>query len=249
MKAVASAIIQRPSMNNPEKKRPLLNQTALVTHATTDIGAAIAEALADAGAKVMINYLDERDKAERLAEHIRNNHGQAMMFRADISQENELNSMLDVLMAYWGWLDILVNNAGLHQKTINQLTCPESPHENISLNLTMQLLRVRRVITPPSNVVGKIICVSATDICSKEVLSKLLDTLTPQLSEQNIRVNGILAEKNTPRPLKNSPLPGQQSALLNSVSEQQDHNASTIAKMVVRLVSDETDYRNGEILN
>ncbi len=245
-------------MNISEKIRPLQDQTALVIHATTGIGAAIAEALANAGAKVMINYLDERDKADQLAEHIRNNQGQAMIFRADVNLENEVISMLDVLIVYWGRMDILINNAGLDEKTFDPLMSPESRHENISLNLAIQFLRVRQIArdlleqrfnTQPSNAVGKIICVSKPDLYSREALAKLVDTLTQKLSEENVRVNGILAENCKPHKLNNMPAPEQEPVLCNFISDEKDCNAYAIAKMAVWLVSGEADSCKGETFN
>ncbi|WP_256360661.1 SDR family NAD(P)-dependent oxidoreductase [Methylomonas koyamae] len=90
---------------------PLLGKTALVINATCTAGEAAAEALALAGARVMLNYPDRRDAAERLAERIRNRGGQAMAFRADIMVAGELRSLCDVLLAYWGRPDILVGDA------------------------------------------------------------------------------------------------------------------------------------------
>lgn len=92
---------------------PLHGKTALVVNATCAAGAAAAEALALAGARVMLNYPDRRDAAEHLAERIRNRGGQAMAFRADIAVPGELRSLCDVLLAYWGQPDLLVG-AGSH---------------------------------------------------------------------------------------------------------------------------------------
>ncbi len=201
------------------------DQTALVIHATTDIGAAIALALADAGAKVMLNYLDERDKAEKLAEHIRDQQGQAMIFRADVDQEKEVISMLDVLKVYWGRMDILVNSAGLH--------------DNTNLKLASQFLRVRqearellgrRVNIRPADEVGKIICISNSGIHSKGSLGIFLDVLTRKLSEDTVRVNAIWSENGNP-------------------SAAQDGNAYAIAQMAAWLVSDAAETCNGETIN
>lgn len=90
---------------------PLFGKTALVIDATCAAGEAAAEALALAGARVMLNYSDRRDAAERLAERIRNRGGQAMAFRADPMVVGELRSLCDVLLAYWGQPDILVGDA------------------------------------------------------------------------------------------------------------------------------------------
>jgi len=81
-------------MGTHNKYRPLQGQRALVTGANTCIGAAVAEGLADAGAKVMINFVSGRDKAENLAERIRAKDGEAIIFEADVSREDQVKTML-----------------------------------------------------------------------------------------------------------------------------------------------------------
>lgn len=100
-------------MSTSNAHLPLYGKTALVINSTCAAGAAAAEALALAGARVMLNYPDRRDAAERLAERIRNRGGQAMAFRADIALPGELSSLCDVLLAYWGQPDLVVG-AGSH---------------------------------------------------------------------------------------------------------------------------------------
>ena len=62
----------------------------MVTGGNSGIGAAVAEGLANAGAKVMINYVANPEMAESLAERIRNNNGIAKTFQADVSQEDQV---------------------------------------------------------------------------------------------------------------------------------------------------------------
>ena len=123
-------------MNTCQNKRPLEGQRALVTGATNVIGAAVAEALAEAGAKVMINYLGRRDKAERVAERIRANQGQAMIFQTDVSEESQVKSMFNVLIGYWGSIDILVNNASLQNDAALVNMSLEQWNKVLSYNLT-----------------------------------------------------------------------------------------------------------------
>lgn len=105
---------------------PLHGKTALVINATSAAGSAAAEALALAGARVMLNYPDRRDAAECLAERIRNRGGQAMAFRADIAVPGELRSLCDVLLAYWGQPELLVG-AGSHAVALSAALGPTDP--------------------------------------------------------------------------------------------------------------------------
>jgi glucose 1-dehydrogenase len=77
-------------MNTQNNKRPLEGQRALVTGGNSGIGAAVAEGLANAGAKGMINYVAKPELAESLAERILSNKGIASIYQADVSQEGQV---------------------------------------------------------------------------------------------------------------------------------------------------------------
>jgi glucose 1-dehydrogenase len=197
-------------MNSCQNKRPLEGQRALVTGANDAIGAAVAEALADAGAKVMINYLGDRDKAEKVAERIRAKQGQAMIFQTDVSEESQVKSMFDVLIGYWGSVDILVNNASLqHDAALIDMSL-EQWNKVLSVNLTGQFLCAREaareflrrgVVPELSRSAGKIICITTQDVISsvgavnvaaaKGGVNLLMKSLAQELSNENVRINGI----------------------------------------------------------
>jgi glucose 1-dehydrogenase len=86
---------------------------ALVTGANSGIGAAIAEALGEAGARVAINYLDGEDATRAVAERVEKAGGEALAVKADVSSTDEVEAMFARIDEAWGGLDILVNNAGI----------------------------------------------------------------------------------------------------------------------------------------
>ncbi len=94
----------------------LAGQRALVTGANSGIGAAIAQALAAAGTKVVVNYLCAPEVAKRIVESIKVGGGEAMAIQADITQEDQVKRMFQQMLEAWGSIDILVNNAGCVQK-------------------------------------------------------------------------------------------------------------------------------------
>ena len=94
--------------------KPDLNgRTALVTGASRGIGAAIAIALAEAGAAVAVNYRERADEAEAVVAKIREFGGRAVAIAADVSQAAAVAKMVDLAGSALGAIDILVNNAGL----------------------------------------------------------------------------------------------------------------------------------------
>ena len=87
-------------------------KVALVTGASSGIGEATAEMLADAGAKVAL-VARRKDRIDDLAERISGAGGTAVAIEADVSDEATANSAVDRAHAELGGLDFLINNAGV----------------------------------------------------------------------------------------------------------------------------------------
>ncbi|MCA9921988.1 MAG: SDR family oxidoreductase [Anaerolineales bacterium] len=90
----------------------LSNRGAIVTGAGQGIGAAIAQTLAAAGALVTVNDINP-DRAERVADQIRQSGGKAIAVVGDVSNKFQCVNVIETTRSEWGQLDILVNNAGV----------------------------------------------------------------------------------------------------------------------------------------
>ena len=91
----------------------LKGKRALVTGGNSGIGAAISLALAEAGAKVVINYVTHPETAESMVQTILRANGEAMALEADVSDPQAVAGMFAQIDAAWGGIDILINNAGI----------------------------------------------------------------------------------------------------------------------------------------
>jgi len=93
------------------------DRVAIVTGAGQGLGRSHAISLANRGAKVIVNDLGasggESINAEKVAEEIRNNGGEAIANGANVSNFDEVQNMVSQAMDAWGRVDILVNNAGI----------------------------------------------------------------------------------------------------------------------------------------
>lgn len=191
---------------------PLLTgQKALVTGAGSGIGRAIALAFGRAGADVVVNYRRDEAGAEEVAGAIRQAGRQALTYRADVADEEQVGAMFAHVREQFGTLDILVNNAGIQMDApVEEMTLAQWERV-LAVNLTGQFLCAREAVrefkrrgvaAEVSSAAGKIICISsvhevipwaghANYAASKGGVMLLMKTLAQELAPHRIRVNGI----------------------------------------------------------
>ena len=99
-------------MNHENDTRPLVGKVALVTGGARGIGEAIAQQLANAGAKVAITAQSDMGAAEATAARITESGASCMAVRMDLTDRRSVAGALSEVVALWGRLDLLVNNAG-----------------------------------------------------------------------------------------------------------------------------------------
>lgn len=105
-------------------KHDLKNRVALITGASRGLGAAMALQLAEAGAKVAINYFSRKEEAEGVKASILKNGGVAEIFQGDVTDESAVKDLHQRITRTFGDVDILVINATLVHvhKPIEELT-------------------------------------------------------------------------------------------------------------------------------
>ncbi|MEU7629503.1 SDR family oxidoreductase [Nocardia sp. NPDC049220] len=86
-------------------------RVALVTGASSGIGAATARLLAARGMRVVVNYLHSAQAAEEVVAHIEAAGGQAMAIQADVREPTAVDAMIERVGAAWSGIDVLVHNA------------------------------------------------------------------------------------------------------------------------------------------
>jgi 3-oxoacyl-[acyl-carrier protein] reductase len=124
---------------------PLTGQVALVTGASRGIGSAIAQALAAAGAEVVVNYAQSPDAAAQVVESIVQAGGSAWAHRANVAEEAEVEAMVQEVVARSGRIDVLVNNAGITRDGLVMRMKTADWQSVINLNLTGCFLTTRAV--------------------------------------------------------------------------------------------------------
>ncbi len=206
---VASSHTAGPAL--PPLPALLTGQTAIVTGGNSGIGAAVALALAQAGANVAINYVVGDDAANNLAAQLTGLGILAKAYKADVSSEDQVAAMFASVIADFGTVDILVANAGLQRDAaFTQMTLAQW-NTVLGINLTGQFLCAREavkeflrrgVVPERSRAAGKIICMSSVHqvipwaghvnyATSKGGIHMMMESLAQELAPQRIRVNAI----------------------------------------------------------
>jgi 3-oxoacyl-[acyl-carrier protein] reductase len=125
-----------------------MGQTALVTGASRGIGKAVALELAAAGATVAVNYANSNAGADAVVAEITAQGGNAYALQADVSQEEEVNALVEAVIKRSGSLDVLVNNAGITRDGLLMRMKTSDWQAVINLNLTGVFLCTRAVTRP-----------------------------------------------------------------------------------------------------
>ncbi|HEV7178919.1 MAG TPA: 3-oxoacyl-[acyl-carrier-protein] reductase [Candidatus Baltobacteraceae bacterium] len=111
-------------------------RVAIVTGGTRGIGAAITNALVNAGAHVAAGYSKGKDSAEACAEKIRAGGGSVSTHQGRVDDFDDCKRVVDEVLAQFGHVDFLVNNAGITlDKTLRKMSA-EDWHNVLNVNLS-----------------------------------------------------------------------------------------------------------------
>ncbi|NWE37070.1 SDR family NAD(P)-dependent oxidoreductase, partial [Pseudomonas gingeri] len=124
----------------------LEQQVALVTGASSGIGAGAAKALAEAGAAVVLNYNAQAAPAQALAAQINASGGRAIAIGADVSKEADVERLFAQTLDAFGTLDILVANSGMQKDAAAVDMTLDDWNAVIGVNLTGQFLCARAAL-------------------------------------------------------------------------------------------------------
>jgi acetoacetyl-CoA reductase len=101
----------------------LQEAVAVITGASRGLGAAIAEELGRGGANVIVNYSRSKEPAEELVGRIEEGGARAIAFKADVSDPEQAQSLIDKTIEEFNRIDVLVNNAGINiDRTLRKLS-------------------------------------------------------------------------------------------------------------------------------
>jgi glucose 1-dehydrogenase len=249
---------------------PLLQgQKALVTGANSGIGKAVAIALGQAGAEVVVNYVTHPETAQAVVEEISRAGGRASAICADVSREDQVQAMFQQMLQEFGTIDILVSNAGLQRDSpLEEMTLAQW-NTVIGVNLTGQFLccreavrefKRRGVVPSVSSAAGKIVCMSSVHqeipwsghvnyAASKGGILMMMESIAQEVAPYRIRVNAICPGAiRTPINTAAWSTPQAYNDLMKLVPYKRIGEPQDIARVAVWLASDQADYITGASL-
>ncbi len=257
-----------PKAQLPTAKLPVLlkGQKALVTGANSGIGKAVAIALGQSGADVVVNYVRGEEAAKEVVETIKATGAKAYAHLADVSKEDQVQGMFKKMYEEFGTIDILVNNAGLQQDAALVDMTLQQWNTVIGINLTGQFLCareaakefLRRGVKPEVSVAaGKIICMSSVhDVIpwaghvnyasSKGGIMMMMKSMAQELAPWRIRVLSVCPGAiRTPINTEAWTTPEAYNDLMKLVPYNRIGEPEDIANVTVMLASDLADYVTG----
>ena len=180
------------------------NKVAVVTGGARDIGRAVSEKLAAGGAKVVVNYCNNRDNGERTAQAITQAGGAAIAVGADVTKAEQVEALLaETKKAFGDSIDILVNVAG---GLVARKTLPEMDkaffEEVMKLNVTSVFL-MTRAVAPRMGAGASIVNIAslagrdgggpgaAAYATSKGAVMTFTRAMAKELGPRDIRVNCV----------------------------------------------------------
>lgn len=235
-------------------------KTVFVTGASRGIGKEVALKYAENGYDVIINYVSDKTDVEALEKEFKEKGADTLILKADVSNPEEVQNVVDKSIEKFGKIDVLVNNAGITRDNLLMRMSEEEFDKVLEINLKGTFLVTKAVtkymmkkrsgsIINLSSVVGvagnagqcnysasKAGIIGFTKSLAKEVASRniLVNAIAPGFIETDM--TGVLKEEIRNEIAKNIPVKRMGSA-------------QEVAKVVKFLASEDSSYITGQVIN
>jgi 3-oxoacyl-[acyl-carrier protein] reductase len=185
-------------------KLDLNNRIALVTGGSSQLGRAISRTLADCGANVAVHYVRSAERAESLAQEIREAGGEAMAVQADVGDQVSVFAMRDAVTGQLGAPDIIVNNAVHQYDWVSVLDQATEDYESQFRTCTLQNVLMAKAFVPAmiKKTWGRVIAINTecTMQCGPSMSAyasgkggqdRMLRVLAREVGEHQVTVNQV----------------------------------------------------------
>lgn len=240
------------------REKSIVNKVVVVTGGSRGIGAQIVKTLANENYKVILNYNNSKEQAEKIQQELLEQGKEIEIIKADVSKKEEAEKLIQFAINKFNKIDILINNAGISQEGLFTDVTEEEWQKIINTNLnsvfycTQQALKYmiqkqQGCIINISSIWGETgasceVAYSTT----KAAINGMTKALAKEVGPSNIRVNAIapgIIDTDMNKKLTIEELEQIKEEIpLNKIGK-----AIDIAKCVKWLVEDE--YTTGQIIS
>ena len=243
-----------------------MNKRMLITGASRGIGAATARLAAERGYDLCINYANDREAANEVANYARDQGRRVCIVKADVANEGEVRAMFAQMDDEFGGIDVLVNNAGIakQQTTIMGMDA-ERLQRIFAVNIVGSFLCAReavgRMSTTHGGEGGAIVNMSSAAAklgspnefidyaASKGAIDTFTLGLAKEVATQGIRVNGIRPGLIDTEIHASYGEPNRAERLRPMIPMQREGSAEEVAHAVLWLAGDESSYVAATIMD
>ena len=242
------------------------DRVVMVTGASRGIGAATARLAANAGYDVCVNYMRNRDAAERVAGEVRALGVRAVAVAADVAEEREVVRLFEECDRALGRVTALVNNAGIleHHMRVEDMDAGRLQrvmNTNIVGSFLCAREAVRRMSTKRGGKGGSIVNISSVAArlgapdeyvdyaASKGAIDTLTVGLAKEVAQEGIRVNAV-----RPGPIHtdihaSGGEPNRIERIKGAIPMKRGGDPEEVAHAILWLLSDEASYTTGALLD
>jgi NADP-dependent 3-hydroxy acid dehydrogenase YdfG len=180
----------------------LSDSVAIVTGASSGIGEATAQALANEGARVVL-AARRVDELKALADRITTEGGDALVVETDVTEEDDIDALVDTTMDEYGRIDVLVNNAGVMLLEPLERADRSNLRQMVEVNL-LGLMNLTHAVVPTMQQQDTGHVVNVSSIAGRETMANgsgynatkfgvtaFTDAIRQELSPQDIRTTVI----------------------------------------------------------
>ena len=240
------------------REKSIVNKVVVVTGGSRGIGAQIVKTLANENYKVILNYNNSKEQAEKIQQELLEQGKEIEIIKADVSKKEEAERLIQFAINKFNKIDVLINNAGISQEGLFTDVTEEEWKKIINTNLNSVFYcnqQALKYMIPEQQ--GCIISISSiwgetgascevAYSTTKAAINGMTKALAKEVGPSNIRVNAIapgIIDTDMNRNLTNEELEQIKEQIpLNKIGKALD-----IAKCVKWLIEDE--YTTGQIIS
>jgi 3-oxoacyl-[acyl-carrier protein] reductase len=238
----------------------LSNKVALVTGGSRGIGREIAIELSKHGVNVAISYINNEEKAQKVIDKIEENGVRGIAVRANVSKEEEVLKMMDIINKELGPIDILVNNAGVTKDNLLIRMKTEDWDKVIETNLKGTYICTKAVARGMmKRKSGKIINIASVVgisgnlgqsnySASKAGIIGFTKSIAKELASRKINVNAVapgFIDTDMTEILKED----IKDSIVKNIPMGRIGSPKDIANIVIFLASEKANYITGQVIN